>query len=121
MFFDNDSMPKRCARIVRRLLLLRGFGTLDLLGPTELLRPVLTLFPQFTRCFVSLGRKTRPDQSVLRLELPLRCLIIINQGKARAPPSTKLCSEAKCDDARFVCLVQTRQLLRKLRLGDIRS
>jgi len=121
MLFDNDSMQKKCARIVRSLLLLRGFGTLDLLGPTELFRSVLTLFPQFTRCFVDLGGKTRPDQSVLGLKLPLRRLIIVDQRETSAPPSTKLCSEAKCDDARFVCFVQTRQLLRKLRLGDIRS
>ena len=65
------------------------------------------------------GRTTHPNQSVLGLELLLGCLIVVDERKSGATSSTKVCPETEGDDTVLVRLVDARELLRDLALGDV--
>jgi hypothetical protein len=84
---------------------------------------VQTIHEQYHQLCHSLlpSKLTHPNQSVFGLKLLLRRLIIINQRKSCAPAPTKLCSEAKCNNTRLLCLVQSGQFFRELSLGYVRS
>lgn len=62
---------------------------------------------------------THSNQPVFGLELLLRCLIIIDQRKARAPSTTKVCPEAEGYDAALLSLIEGGELLGELGLGDV--
>ena len=64
-------------------------------------------------------RGTYPNQPVLRLELLLLCLVVVDQTKACAPSTTKDCPEAEGDYAALVSLVDLCKALAELRLGDV--
>lgn len=58
---------------------------------------------------------------MFRLKLLLSSLVVIDQSKASAPASTKVCPEAKCNNATLVSFVEGRKLFREIGLGDIRA
>lgn len=67
------------------------------------------------------ARHAYPNQPVLGLELPLRRLVVVDQAEASAPSTTEGGLQAKGDYAQLVGLVDGREALRELRLGDIRA
>lgn len=100
------------------LLLLGSFGRLDLFGAAELLGTVLPFLPQLARRLVDLGRQLGANQPVLRLKLFLRRLVVVDQREPGTPATTKLRPETKSDDAVFVGLVESREFLGEVGLGD---
>ena len=70
-------------------------------------------------CKLQTLSSTHPYQPVSRLKLLLRRLVVVDQRESRAPSSTKLCAEAKGNNAILVGLVQSRKLLLELSLGNI--
>jgi len=118
LVFRRPVVPTQKATI-KRLLLLGGVGCLGLFGATELLGTVLPLLPQFTRRLFNLGRQPGANQPVLWLKLFLRRLVVVDQGKAGTPSTTKLCPEAKGDDTAFVGLVEGCEFLGQVCLGDV--
>jgi len=64
---------------------------------------------------------TYPHQAISGFKLLLRLLTIINQRKARAPTTTKVCLESKGNDAALVGLVDLGELFGQLVSGDRRS
>jgi len=105
----------------RLLALLGRLGSLGLFGAPQLLRTVLALLAQLPRSLGGWGHHAGPNQSVLRLELSLRCLIIVNEREACAPSTTKVRPESEGDHALLARLVHRREGLRDLGLGDIRA
>ena len=67
------------------------------------------------------GRDTHPNQPVLGLELLLRGLIVIDQAKACAPSTTEGGPEPESDDTGLVGLVDLREPVGEVRLGDVRA
>jgi len=112
-FSDNmQSKTRLTAKCAQHLLaLLGGFCCLDFLGPTELLRTILALLPQLSGRFVNLGGKPRSNEPMSRLEFFLRGLIVVDQGKTGAPPSTKLCPEAESNHPGLVGFIHSCKLL----------
>lgn len=62
---------------------------------------------------------THSNQSIPRLKLLLRCLIIINQSKASAPSTTKVSPETEGYNPALVGLVEAGKLLSEIDLGNI--
>lgn len=58
---------------------------------------------------------------MLGLELPLRRLVVVDQAEASAPSTTERGLETEGDHAKLVGLVDGREALRELRLGDVRA
>ena len=67
------------------------------------------------------GRKaqTYPNQTVLGLELSLRCLIVVDKSKSCALSSTESGLESEGNYSFLVGLVDSSELLCELSLGDV--
>jgi len=110
------------------------------MGRAHLLGTVLSLLPQFSCWPILLGgqsrlvnppsiknaaspqdRHTHPNQPISGLKLFLRLLVVVDQRKSCTPSTTKVCLEAKGDDATLFGLVEGSELLREFALWDIRS
>lgn len=62
---------------------------------------------------------THSDQAIPGLELLLGSLVVVDQGKASAPSTTKLRTETESHDTSLVGLVDGSELLGEVLLGYI--
>jgi hypothetical protein len=63
--------------------------------------------------------KTYPDETVLGLKLLLRCLIVVNQSKSSASPSTESSAESKRYYSLLVGLIHRSELFGQLLLRNV--
>jgi len=122
---DIEYCEMQCNRKTKRrdkplFALLWWLGGLDLLGTTEFLGTVLSFLPQFSCWPFLLSGQPGSNQPISGLKLFLRLLVIVDQRKSGALPSTKVCLEAESNDTSLVGLVEGSELLRELVLWDIR-
>jgi len=66
-------------------------------------------------------RHTHPNQPISGLKLFLRLLVVVDQRESGAPPTTKVCLEAKGNDTGLFGLVEGSELLGEFAPWDIRS
>ena len=101
------------------LLFLVGTSSLLLVRPSELLAPILPLFPLLSRGLLNLRRNTNTHLSIMWLHIKTRysakgrylkllevCFTVVNQSKSSRLSSTKLSTKAKCLDGLLGSLVE---------------
>lgn len=85
-------------------------------------RPVLTgKSPSINNTASPQDRHAHPNQPIPGLKLLLRLLVVVDQRESGAPPTTKVCPEAKGNDTSLFGFVEGSELLGEFAPWDIRS
>ncbi len=104
-----------------RLFLVLLRGTLGLSCASELLGPVLALFPLLSAGLLDLGGVADPDKSVVGLEFLHGLDAVVDQGETRGFAATVLRPHAEDVDLVFVGFVNFGELRAQVILGHVRA